>query len=264
MISLSSYLEEIINSVNNINHTIGSRFDNDSTLYKLVSNIYLKCNSLYFSVRNIETYFKLFIETYFPISNGSSQITSWHNFWDSFNSLSLHDFIINIYNEIDNLTNPLSEQNKPAFDLALNDFKTNTFLGSCYDVVEQGNNLVNSLNVESSAQIVSHTLPAEFFGVVFPAREVVIDFSWYAPYREAAHKILSAFIWIGFLWRFVTVTIFKLINGVEGGFVNYEQMSEPEFTTRDNFTVDSDGTVKSHSTVYSYKDGHTVTQKHDV
>lgn len=44
---------------------------------------------------------------------------------------------------------------------------------------------------------------------------VVIDLSWFADYRDSVHVILSAFIWISYIWRLFHV-LPGIISGVQG------------------------------------------------
>lgn len=49
---------------------------------------------------------------------------------------------------------------------------------------------------------------------------IVIDFSFYAPYKTYGDLILTGFIYIFFLWRLFT-SIPNIINGQGGGYGGY-------------------------------------------
>lgn len=261
LVSIDTHTSNSANFLNTINKYIIDMFSYISNISDYVRTITEYFETIFYMELQYINAMSDFLGLNFVINDSAASTDEMF----TFNIVeTLHQLVVNAMTEVENYTNPLSEQNKPAFDVALNNFKNNTFVGSCYTAVEYGNDIVNSMNVDSTSSIVCSTLPVKFFGINIPSQKINIDFSWYSPYRENVHTIISAFLWIGFLWRFITVTIFKLLNGSEGLLSNYEQINEPEFVTRDNFTIDDNGEVKSHSTVYSYKDGHTVTQKHKV
>lgn len=50
----------------------------------------------------------------------------------------------------------------------------------------------------------------------YSGKITVIDLSWYAPYKEYGDLIISAFIYVFFLWR-IFVKLPGIINGASGG-----------------------------------------------
>lgn len=212
--------------------------------------------------------FDKFISGYYPPwdSEFPEEIAiynGWFNFFSAFGDVTLHDYIMNIVDEIERQTNPVSDDNKDNFEAALLRFQTTTIVSDFNKVSDAGNSVLEALQ---SASPTSHlyftTLPATFFGVSIPAYSIDLDFSWYGRYREQAHNVLSAFMWISWLfliWRRIPA----IISGAPMDIFSQHD-DVPDVVSTDHITVDDRGTVTSHSTVNRYSDGTVVTQKHDV
>lgn len=205
---------------------------------------------------------------YFPPAALEGEINvdvyhGWHNFFEAFKDVSLHDYIMNIHKEIENMTNPLSDDNKESFDAAVNNFKSNTIVGDLESVSDAGNSVINALgSAAPSAHFYVNTLSSEFFGVSIPSYTIDIDFSWYGRYREQAHKIIGAFMWIS--WALL---LYRRLPAIISGapmdiFNNHDEV--PEAVSTEHVTFNDEGVVTRHSTVTKNPDGLVFTQVHDV
>lgn len=184
----------------------------------------------------------------------------WINFWSSFTNTSLEDFILNIYDKIEVQTNPLHEDNIVAFNAAVTNLKTNTFIGSIDSVANNTiPDLLQHLNGSSSVFVFNTAgVTTDLFTI--PSGTIVLDMSWYAPFKRYGDMVIS-----GFMWIFYLIMLFRhlpdLLSGSGLHFENPSNVDEPN--VRENFVIDDNGVVLKHSTTSRYS-GHTVTQNHDV
>lgn len=205
---------------------------------------------------------------YFPPAALEGEINvdvyhGWHNFFEAFRDVSLHDYIMNIHKEIENMTNPLSDDNKESFDAAVNNFKSNTIVGDLESVSDAGNSVINALDSATpSAHFYVNTLSSEFFGVSIPSYTIDIDFSWYGRYREQAHKIIGAFMWIS--WALL---LYRRLPAIISGapmdiFLQRDDL--PDVVSTEHISVNDEGVVTKHSTVNRYSDGTVIIQNHNT
>lgn len=126
---------------------------------------------------------------------------------------TLQDMLYELYQKIDKETNPLSEQNAAEFNAALELVKQDTFIGSCYQIIDvEMPRLVDSLTSEASPVLVFHTAAASNSYFSFPSYTISLDFSWYAPFKAYGDAVLSGFMWLCFLW-----VLFKNLPGIIAG-----------------------------------------------
>lgn len=212
------------------------------------------------------TFFQMFLVDYFPPSAFAEEIdisvyNGWHNFFEAFKDMSLHDYIMNIHKEIENQVNPLSEDNAADFNAAIDTLKNDTVIGDLNAVSDAGNQILNSLgSANPTATLSFNTLPGEICGISIPSYSIDVDFSWYGAYREQAHRIMSAFMWISWvvlMWRRLPA----IINGAPMDIFN-QRDDIPDTITTEHITVDDNGEVTSHRTVNRHSDGTVVTQIH--
>lgn len=186
--------------------------------------------------------------------------SGWINFWSSFTDVSLKDFVLDIVDEVEKQTNPLHEDNQAEFDSALTNLKTNTFIGSIDSIVNDTMpELLQHIN-GSTSTFVFYTAGVSTDLYSIPSSKIVLDMSWYAPFKQYGDMIIS-----GFMWLFYLIMLFRhlpdILNGAGLHFEGHSNVDEP--VVRDNFVVDDNGVVLKHSTTSRYSD-HTVTQNHKV
>lgn len=187
----------------------------------------------------------------------------WINFWSAFTNTSLDDFIFNIYDKIEVQTNPLHGDNIDEFNATLDLIKTDTFIGSFYQINDEYMpNIINSMQGSSSV-ITFETAGVSNSYYSIPAKSITIDMSWYLPYKKYGDMVLGGFMWLSFLyvlWKRIP----DIISGAGVITDNIQSLNEPDFTSHNNITVDDNGEIKSFSTVTRYKNGDVTTQKHDM
>lgn len=147
----------------------------------------------------------IIVSNYFPPSPNFVQTTQWYHFWDTFREKSfdtvLKDTLLDVHNQIENLTNPISENNKAEYDANIEKIKTDTVIGSAYDVKDGVSTLYDNVaNANATAVISVKTLPVSFFGMSLPAHTINIDFSWFAPYRDFTLSLWRFIIWVGYIY----------------------------------------------------------------
>ena len=73
------------------------------------------------------------VSTYFPPSPNFIQSTQWYHFWDTFREKSfdsvLKDTLLDVHQQIEDLTNPISENNKAEYNANIEKIKTDTVIG---------------------------------------------------------------------------------------------------------------------------------------
>lgn len=145
------------------------------------------------------------VSNYFPPSPQFLQSSQWYHFWDTFREKSfdvvLKDTLLDVHNEIDDLTNPMSENNKAEYVANIEKIKSDTVIGSAYEVKDGVSNLFNNVaNANATAVISVNTLPVTFFGMSLPSHSINIDLSWFAPYRDFTLSLWRFIIWIGYIY----------------------------------------------------------------
>lgn len=116
-------------------------------------------------------------------------------------SVVLKNVLLDVHNEIEKQTNPLSEDNKDTFNANVEKIKTDTVIGSAYEIKDGVNNLYNNIaNSKATAYISVNTLPVTFFDVSIPSHSIKIDFSWFAPYRDFTLSLWRFILWIGYIY----------------------------------------------------------------
>lgn len=187
----------------------------------------------------------------------------WINFWSAFTNTSLEDFILNIYDKIEVQTNPLHEDNVDEFNATLDLIKTDTFIGSFYQINDEYMpNIVNSLQGNSTSVITFETAGVSNSFYTIPAKSITIDMSWYLPYKKYGDMVLGGFMWLGFLyvlWKRIP----DIISGAGVITDDIHSLNEPDISN-DNYVVAANGRVISHSTTTHSRNGNTVTQYHKV
>ena len=130
---LSVYFENVKSSLNlisgNVSATLSAVQDIDRYLWNIFN---VSINSIKDTVSNIyddlDGFYTLFSQYYFHINEFINSLSDYLNInyvIDLDNEIisysiteTLHDMLLNLYNDIENQANPLSEDNKPAFDAA--------------------------------------------------------------------------------------------------------------------------------------------------
>lgn len=184
----------------------------------------------------------------------------WINFWSSFTDTSLKDFVLDIVDEVEKQTNPLHADNQAEFDSALTNLKTNTFIGSIDTIANDTMpELLQHLN-GSTSTFIFYTSGVSTDLYTIPSSKIVLNMSWYAPFKQYGDMIIS-----GFMWLFYLIMMFRhlpdILNGAGLHFEGHSNVDEP--VIRNDFVLDDNGTVLKHSTSVRYRD-HTDTINHRV
>ncbi len=196
----------------------------------------------------------------------------WINFWNTFNNKSLKDVLIDVHNSIENSANPLSDDNKVEFDKVMSAIKNDTFIGSFNQIKDDFlPQILNSLKGQS-ATYTFKTASAQNSYVSIPEHTIILDMSWYLPFKPYGDMVLSGFMWLSFLWL-----LFKrfpaIIHGegmITESLLNLDERDgEPyeNITQKETITVDDNGVVTSHYTTQHYTNSNgadvTIKQIHD-
>lgn len=187
-----------------------TEIEKDTTTIRLWGTNYFKKWTTTFN--NMKTYLSgiaddvhTLVSNYFPPSPQFIQSSQWYHFWDTFREKSfdtvIKDTLLDVHNQIEDLTNPMSENNKAEYDANIDKIKTDTVIGSAYDIKDGISNLYNNVaNANSTAVISVNTLPVSFFGISFPAHSINIDLSWFSPYRDFTLSLWRFIIWVGYIY----------------------------------------------------------------
>lgn len=203
---LSNNVSAILNQITFFNNSWQSNFL--SKIDSIDSELFGIYNSLGELVDNLDIYFwwnpddwnlsetdNLSIAEY--MSNAPK---GWIHFWNSFNNMSLKDFIIDVHNEIEKSVNPLSDDNKVEFDKAMSAINNDTFIGSFNQIKDDYiPKILDSLKGQCAA-LTFKTASASNKYVSIPAHTIILDLSWYLPYKPYGDMVLSGFMWLSFLW----------------------------------------------------------------
>lgn len=138
----------------------------------------------------------------------------WHSFWSTFRYKKFDEVLLDVHQKIEDLANPLSENNKGEFDSNIEKLKSDTAVGSALELKDGVQNLYTNISGASpTASLNVNLLPVKFFGASVPAKTIKIDFSWYAPYRDTALSLWRFFLWTAYLF-----VLFKQIPSILQGF----------------------------------------------
>lgn len=159
----------------------------------------------------------------------------WINFWNSFNNMSLKDFIIDVHNDIENSVNPLSDDNKAEFNNVMSSINNDTFIGSFNQIKDDYlPKILDSLKGQSATYTFKTASSSnKYFSI--PAHTITLDMSWYLPYKHYGDMVLSGFMWLSFLWL-----LFKRFPSIING---DGMITDGLFIPDDSFTLD-DVTLK--------------------
>lgn len=185
----------------------------------------------------IDTLSSYYYKNYFSNTPSGTIINSipqgWESFWSTFEKKSfsdvLKDTLLEVQKEIDNQVNPLSDDNKESYTVAVDNLKKTTFVGSAYDVVETFPKKLNdALNADSRSVLQFTTAGTKNSYFSLPARTYSIDFSWYKPFKPTADVVISAFIYLGFAIAFFK-RLPEIIQGAGVATVGFSDFYETRF-----------------------------------
>ena len=291
LINIDEQLVPLVNSVNSLLSTIDNIYDTLCTIDLNIQYLYSTIlDALYFETGQngleefvgLKTIFGITTEirdslvnffnrfdSYFP-ANGDI-FNGWRNFFSSFKEFSFQDVLLQVQQQIDNAVNPLSEDNKPAFDELTNSFKNDTAYGSFIEISDGIKNMFNGITgATPQAVITVETLPVSFFGANIPASKINIDFSWYGKIRNEALYLWRFFLLAGYFFL-----VFKrapdIIHGV-GLITDLTSQSDITAGSAESITysttIDDNGDIINNKERHTYTDDygnkHSVTFKHDT
>lgn len=182
-------------------------FENANTFLMQIRDILKNIEKFYYP-NSGEVYPGISKEDVYDIKSG------WHSFWSTFRYKKFDEVLLDVHQKIEDLANPLSENNKGEFDSNIEKLKTDTAVGSALELKEGVQNLYTNVSGASpTASLNVNLLPVKFFGASVPAKTIKIDFSWYAPYRDTALSLWRFFLWTAYLF-----VLFKQIPSILQGF----------------------------------------------
>lgn len=221
--------------------------------------IYNQTSDIRGYVYSIKNSFLNFLDTFW-LNMNSAHGNDWANFWESFNDLSLHDFIVNTFNEIyttiQDEVNPLTENNQDNYYATVDSFYTDTFIGSLRTLgTETVPTIVDSLSGQNAKwSFTTAAVKNSYYSL--PAHTITLDLSWYLNYKSYGDMVISGFLWLGYIWL-----LFKrapaIIHGEAMVADNINTMFDsPQETTMEttNITLDSAGNEIFKSTSTTVKD----------
>lgn len=177
----------------------------DSFVYSTLNRL----DKLYNTLSGINNKLADIMESYYPTYYINTEYSvptrqGWVNFFSSFSEFSFQEVMLDVLQQFEDLSNPLSENNKESFDAAITNFNENTFIGSANELITTfPGELTNALTKDSSPVLQFKTASASNSYFSLPSRTFSIDFSWYAPFKGTADTVISAFIYIGFIIAFI-------------------------------------------------------------
>lgn len=193
--NMSSAIKEIKTSVNNT--------------YLLVQEIREQINSV---INTLETQLQaiyLLLFNYFPpVDMNMEELKTdvyygWHNLLEPFKDVSLHDYIINIATEINDLADPTSDNNINEFNTVMSNFDNDTFVGSLKKISNDTlPSIINSFQ-GSNAVWTFETAAVKGSYYSLPARTITLDLSLYLPFKKYGDLICSGFMWITYIWLLI-------------------------------------------------------------
>ena len=184
------------------------------------------------------------VNDYFTTSSRFPTSGEWFNFWSSFRGKSfdvvLKEVLLDVQKEIDNQVNPISDDNKENYAVAVDNLKNTTFVGSAYDVIETFPKKLNeALNADSRSVLQFTTAGTKNSYFSLPARTYSIDFSWYKPFKPTADVVISAFIYLGFAIAFFR-RLPEIIQGAGVAYTGSVNFSESRFNENISDTMAND------------------------
>ena len=193
-----------------------------------------KLDKLFNTLSGINNKLADIIESYYPTYYINTEYSlptrqGWVNFYSSFSEFSFQEVMLDVLQQMEDLSNPLSENNKESFDAAMTNFNENTFIGSANELITTfPGELTKALTKDSSPVLQFKTASASNSYFSLPARTFSIDFSWYAPFKSTADTVISAFIYIGFIIAFIK-RLPEILHGAGIITDSYNNFQEAQF-----------------------------------
>lgn len=209
--------------------TIKQYFENANTFLMQIRDVLKNIEKFYYP-NSSEVYPGISKEDVFDIKAG------WHSFWSTFRYKKFDEVLLDVHQKIEDLANPLSENNKGEFDSNIEKLKSDTAVGSALELKDGVQNLYTNVSGASpTASLNVNLLPVKFFGASVPAKTIKIDFSWYAPYRDTALSLWRFFLWTAYLF-----VLFKQIPSILQGFglVTDHRLEMQEIAINDHMADD--------------------------
>lgn len=157
--------------------------------------------------------------------------------------VNLRSMLDDWYTDIENATNPMSEDNIDDFNASVESLTQDTFIGDIQEVSSGADEFITQLNgVSPNAHIYINTLPVSFFGANIPAKRIDVNMEWYAAYRTQTFSILRAFIYLGYI-----ILLWRNLPSILGGVSPLLAQNEPLDIPQENYsvTMNDDGSVRS-------------------
>lgn len=146
--------------------------------------------------------------------------------WQQFLVDLQEKMLLKVYEQVNNMVNPRSEDNIEAFNSALTNIKDNTFIGSAYTIADTvPNNIKDALSTDSSPvlQFTTAGVSNSYFSI--PSKSYSIDFSWYAPFKGVGDTVITAFMFLGFFVAFWK-RLPEIIHGAGVVRVDYQNFAD--------------------------------------
>ncbi len=195
-----------------------------------------------------------------PSSDVRDIKAGWHSFWSTFRFKKFDEVLLDVHQKIEDLANPLSENNKGEFDNNIERLKSDTAVGSALELKDSMQNLYTNISgANPTASLNINLLPVKFYGASIPAKTIKIDFSWFAPYRETTLSLWRFFLWVSYIFL-----VFKRFPDIISGAglitdtSTNGNMTEGIENSYYNITMDDDGNVLSATESHTYKEGNNT------
>lgn len=237
----------------NFQSTIEKYFENANTFLIQIRGILKNIEKIYYP-NSGEIYSDIPKENVYDIKLG------WHSFWSTFRYKKFDEVLLDVHQKIEDLANPLSENNKGEFDSNIEKLKSDTAVGSALELKDGMQNFYSNISgATPTASLNVNLLPVKFFGASVPAKTIKIDFSWYAPYRDTALSLWRFFLWVSYIFL-----VFKRLPDILSGAGLITDTSTNGNITEGidnsfyNITMDDDGNVLSATESHTYKNGNNT------
>lgn len=235
---LYSLIEKFNSDFNNFSTAFSTYSTNFNTYSKnfdsFVYSVNINLVKLYNTLSGINNKLSDIMESYYPTYYINTEYSvptrqGWVNFYSSFSEFSFQEVMLDVLQQFEDLSNPLSENNKESFDAAITNFNENTFIGSANELITTfPGELTKALTKDSSPLLQFKTASASNSYFSLPARTFSIDFSWYAPFKGTADTVISAFIYIGFIIAFIK-RLPEILHGAGIITDSYNNFQEAQF-----------------------------------
>lgn len=221
----SENLDKLLGNINNNLTAFMTNFkdfsDTTKKFQSIIKQYFENANNFLMQIRDIlknieKFYYPNSSEVYPGISKEDVYDikAGWRSFWSTFRYKKFDEVLLDVHQKIEDLANPLSENNKGEFDSNIEKLKSDTAVGSALELKDGVQNLYTNISGASpTASLNVNLLPVKFFGASVPAKTIKIDFSWYAPYRDTALSLWRFFLWTAYLF-----VLFKQIPSILQGF----------------------------------------------